>query len=96
VPGYFIKSKILKLLKVLYSLKKVPIFWFNNLTKTLEKLGFYIIPNILYVWTNRILIMFFFVNDITIINCKEDQALIIKFAKKLLIIYPLIAKNKMK
>jgi hypothetical protein len=54
------------------------------------------IPNILCVWTNRILIMFFFVNNIAIINRKKDQALVIKFAKKLLTIYPLIAKNKMK
>jgi hypothetical protein len=66
------------------------------LTKTLEKLGFYIIPNALYVWTNRILIMFFFVNNIIVINYKKDQALAIEFAKKLSIIYPLIAKNEMK
>jgi hypothetical protein len=66
------------------------------LTKTLEKLGFYIIPNALYVWTNRILIIFFFVNNIAIINCKKNQALAIEFTKKLLTIYPLIAKNKMK
>jgi hypothetical protein len=66
------------------------------LTKTLEKLGFYIIPDTLYVWTNRILIIFFFVNNIAIINHKKDQALAIEFAKKLLIIYPLIAKNKIK
>jgi hypothetical protein len=66
------------------------------LTKTLEKLGFYIIPNTLYVWTNRILIMFFFVNNIVVINYKKDQALAIEFAKKLLTTYPLIAKNEMK
>jgi hypothetical protein len=54
------------------------------------------IPDILCVWTNRILIIFFFVNNIAIINYKKDQALIIEFAKKLLIIYPLIAKNKIK
>jgi hypothetical protein len=54
------------------------------------------IPDALCVWTNRILIMFFFVNNIIVINRKKDQALAIKFAKKLLITYPLIAKNKMK
>jgi hypothetical protein len=54
------------------------------------------IPDILYVWTNRILIIFFFVNNIIIINRKKDQVLIIEFAKKLSIIYPLIIKNKMK
>jgi hypothetical protein len=54
------------------------------------------IPNILYIWTNRILIIFFFVDDIAIINRKKDQAFAIKFAKKLLIIYFLIAKNKIK
>jgi hypothetical protein len=96
VPGYPIKGKVLKLLKALYGLKRVLIFWFNNLTKILEKLGFYIIPNTLCIWTNRILIMFFFVNNIAIINRKKDQVLIIEFAKKLSIIYPLITKNKMK
>jgi hypothetical protein len=66
------------------------------LTKTLEKLGFYVIPDTLCVWTNRILIVFFFVDDIAVINRKEDQALAMEFAKKLLTIYPLTAKNKMK
>jgi hypothetical protein len=54
------------------------------------------IPDALCVWTNRIFIMFFFVDNITIINRKKDQALAIEFAKKLLITYPLIAKNKIK
>jgi hypothetical protein len=54
------------------------------------------IPDALCVWTNRILIVFFFVNDIAVINRKKDQALIIEFVKKLLIMYPLIAKNEMK
>jgi hypothetical protein len=54
------------------------------------------IPDTIYVWTNRILTMFFFVNNIIIINRKKDQVLAIEFAKKLLTIYPLIAKNKMK
>jgi hypothetical protein len=66
------------------------------LTKTLEKLGFYVIPDALCVWTNRILIIFFFINNIAIINRKKDQALAIEFAKKLSTTYPLIAKNKMK
>jgi hypothetical protein len=54
------------------------------------------IPNTLCVWTNRILIVFFFVNNIIVINCKKDQALVIEFAKKLSTIYPLIAKNEIK
>jgi hypothetical protein len=54
------------------------------------------IPDTLYIWTNRILIVFFFVNNIAIINRKEDQALAIEFAKKLLITYPLTTKNEMK
>jgi hypothetical protein len=54
------------------------------------------IPNTIYVWTNRILIVFFFVDNIAVINRKKDQALVIEFVKKLLTIYPLTAKNKMK
>jgi hypothetical protein len=54
------------------------------------------IPNALYVWTNRILIVFFFVNNIAVINRKKDQVFAIEFAKKLLITYPLTAKNEMK
>jgi hypothetical protein len=54
------------------------------------------IPNTLCVWTNRILIIFFFVDNIAIINRKKNQVLAIKFAKKLLTTYPLIAKNEMK
>jgi hypothetical protein len=96
VLGYPIEGKVLKLLKALYGLKRILILWFNDLTKTLEKLGFHVIPDALYVWTNRILIMFFFVDNIVIINRKKDQALTIEFAKKLSTIYPLIAKNKIK
>jgi hypothetical protein len=40
--------------------------------------------------------MFFFVDNIAIINRKKDQVFVIKFIKKLLIMYPLIAKNKIK
>jgi hypothetical protein len=40
--------------------------------------------------------MFFFVDNIAIINRKKDQIFVIKFIKKLLIMYPLIAKNKIK
>jgi hypothetical protein len=40
--------------------------------------------------------MFFFVDNIAVINRKKDQALAIEFAKKLLITYPLTAKNEMK
>jgi hypothetical protein len=94
--GYPIEGKILKLLKALYGLKRIPIFWFNDLTKTLEKLSFYMIPNALCVWTNRILIVFFFVDNIIIINRKKDQVLAIEFAKKLLTIYPLTTKNEIK
>jgi hypothetical protein len=54
------------------------------------------IPDVLCVWINRILIVFFFVDDIIVINCKKDQAFTIEFAKKLLIIYLLIAKNEIK
>jgi hypothetical protein len=54
------------------------------------------IPNVLCIWINRILTIFFFVNNIVVINRKEDQALVIEFAKKLLTIYPLIAKNEIK
>jgi hypothetical protein len=54
------------------------------------------IPDALYIWTNRILIVFFFVDNIVVINRKKDQVLAIKFAKKLLIIYPLITKNEIK
>jgi hypothetical protein len=54
------------------------------------------IPDALCVWINRIPIMFFFVNNIAIINRKKDQVLVIEFAKKLLTIYPLIAKNEIK
>jgi hypothetical protein len=54
------------------------------------------IPDTIYVWTNRILIVFFFVDNIAVINRKKDQALTIEFAKKLSTTYSLIAKNKMK
>jgi len=43
-PGYHTPGKVLKLLKVLYSLRRSPFLWQRNLTNIFEELGFKVIP----------------------------------------------------
>jgi hypothetical protein len=95
-PGYPIPGKVLKLCKALYGLKRAPLLWFNDLTKTLEEMGFHVIPDAPCVWTNGVLIVFFFVDDIAVINRREDKSSAEEFAKVLSAKYPLTEKEEMK
>ncbi len=46
-------NKVYKLNKAFYSLKQAPRVWFKTLTKFLESLGYYAIPEDLSVYRNE-------------------------------------------
>jgi hypothetical protein len=95
-PGYERAGKVLKLLKALYGLKRSPLLWHNDLTGTLKKMGFRMIADAPCVWTNEVLIIFFFVDDITIASRPEDRQQADDFGKALSERYPLTPKGEMK
>ena len=58
---------LLKLLKALYGLKQSPALWYKHLAKTLIRLGLEAIPGIECCFVSDSMIVFFFVDDITVI-----------------------------
>ena len=61
------KHIVLKLLKALYGLKQSPALWYKHLFRTLIRLGLEAIPGIECCFVSDSMIVFFFVDDITVI-----------------------------
>ena len=68
----------------LYGLKISPLLWYKELTSTLAKFGLKPVPGTNYLFTNRQLIIFFYVDDITILFAKKDLQRMEEFKAKLL------------
>ena len=56
----------------LYGLKISLLLWYKELTSTLAKFGLKSIPGTNYLFTNRRLIIFFYVDNITVLCAKKD------------------------
>ncbi|KAL2137689.1 hypothetical protein VTI28DRAFT_8559 [Corynascus sepedonium] len=65
-PGYRKNGTLLKLNKALYGLRKSPLLWQRELTKTLQGLGFQPVPHEPCCFTKDGMIIFFYVDDIVI------------------------------
>jgi Reverse transcriptase (RNA-dependent DNA polymerase) len=63
---------ILELLIALYGLKILPLLWYKELTSTLAKFGLKPVLGTNCLFTNRRLIIFFYVNNIAILFAKKD------------------------
>ena len=57
---------------------------------------FAIIPDMPCIYTNNVLIIFFFVDDIAVVSRKDDRASAVQFGKTLSAKYPLIVKDEIK
>jgi len=68
----------------LYGLKISPLLWYKELTSTLAKFGLKPIPGINCLFTNRQLIIFFYVDNIAILYAKKDLLRLKEFKVKLL------------
>lgn len=60
-------GQLLQLLRALYSLKEAPALWYKELTKSLREYGLQQVPNVPCLFTNKHLIVFFFVDDIVVL-----------------------------
>jgi hypothetical protein len=72
-PGYEKYGKILRLRKALYGLRRSPLLWQRELTKSLKELGFQIVPQEPCIMTKGSVIIFFFVDDIIWAYRKADS-----------------------
>ena len=63
-PGHRRTGTILKLNKALYGLRKSPLLWQKELTRTIRQLGFEPVPHKPYCFMKNGIIMFFYVDDI--------------------------------
>ncbi len=80
---------MLKLLKALYRLQVALLLWLSHLVISLKNLGLTPIYDTFYIFTNRDLIIFFFIDDIVVLFHKSKEAKYLDFQAKLMSIYKL-------
>ena len=73
-PGYQKHGRVLRLKKALYGLRRSPLLWQKELTKSLQELGFQPVPQEPCIMTKGAVIVFFFVDDIIWAYKKADTA----------------------
>jgi hypothetical protein len=71
-PGYEKPNKVLRLRKALYGLRRSPLLWQKELTKTFKELGFREVPQEPCVMLKGGVIVFFYVDDIVFCYRKKD------------------------
>jgi hypothetical protein len=60
-------GQLLLLCRALYGLKEAPLLWYQELHGTLTKMGLKPVPGVSCLYTNKHLIVFFYVNDIVVL-----------------------------
>jgi hypothetical protein len=79
--GYSKEGLCLLLLQALYGLRRSPILWLKEFSKTLQELGLEGVPGETCLFTNDRLIIFFYVDDIVALCCIEHLPSLIEFEK---------------
>jgi len=74
----------IRLLRALYGLRRSPLLWFTEFSSTLLKLGLRPVPEAECLYINNKLIVFFFVDDIAILNRSSDTDAYDSFRTRLL------------
>jgi hypothetical protein len=72
-PGHRRTGTILKLNKALYGLRKSPLLWQKELTRTIRKLGFEPVPHEPCCFMKNGIVMFFYVDDIVFMFKKASK-----------------------
>ena len=73
-PGYKKPNTVLLLQKALYGLRRSPLLWQKELTKTLRELGFQPVPHEPCIFSRDGMLIFFYVDDIVFAYRKEQHA----------------------
>jgi hypothetical protein len=72
LEGLYIPGKYL-LNKTFYGLARAPRFWFKNLSSIFLSIGFRQILDISYLFTSRMIIVFFYIKNIIVLNRKKKN-----------------------
>ena len=68
----------------LYGLKILPLLWYKELTNILTKFSLKLVPGTNCLYTDRRLIVFFYMDDIAVLYAKKDFLRLEEFKAKLL------------
>ena len=85
--GYQKTGYIIILLRALYGLKESPALWFKEFSTTLAEFKLYPVPGVNCIYTNTLLILIFYVDDIIIAYSKKHEEKVKQFESKLLAKY---------
>jgi hypothetical protein len=94
--GFYIPGKYFFLNKALYSLARALRFWFKNLNSIFLSIGFRQILDTPCLFTSRMIIVFFYIDDIVVLNRKENRIIAKKFKADLYQKYKLKDKEELK
>jgi hypothetical protein len=94
--GFYILGKYFFLNKVFYGLARAPRFWFKNLSSIFLSIGFRQILDALCFFTSRVIIVFFYIDNIAILNHKKNKTITKKFKTDLYQKYKLKDKEELK
>jgi Reverse transcriptase (RNA-dependent DNA polymerase) len=83
LEGYSKEGSCLLLLRALYGLRRSPILWLKEFSKTLQELGLEEVSGEPCLFTNNWLILFFYVDDIVVLCRKEHLPRLDEFEKRL-------------
>ena len=67
LDGFRILGKLLRILRALYGLRRSPLIWLKEFSSTLVNLGLVQVPKSQCLFTNRRLLVFFYVDDVVIL-----------------------------
>jgi hypothetical protein len=81
--GYETPGYVMLIRKALYGLRKSPLLWYEDLTKSLQELGFKQVPEEPCCWTKYDILFFFYVDDITLAYRLAQQATATQLMKDL-------------
>jgi hypothetical protein len=96
LEGFYVPGKYLLFNKAFYSLARAPRFWFKNLSSIFLSISFRQILDISCFFTNRVIIVFFYMDDIVILNRKKYKIIAKKFKADLYQKYKLKDKEELK
>jgi hypothetical protein len=74
IPGH-----CLQLIRALYGLLKSPLLWYNLMCEYLYKLGLSLVPDYPCLFTSNKLIVFFYIDDITVLYYPLNRSFYDKF-----------------
>jgi hypothetical protein len=82
--GFKAPGKVLRLVRALYGLRRSPLIWLQEFSRTLSALGLSQIPESQCLYTNGRLLVFFYVDDVVILYHRSHQSEFQQFKDALL------------